>query len=266
LPDADALFVAEGTRFVPTELSRGPWSPDALHGGPVAALLAGQVEKVDSDGPMFVARMTVELERPVPLAPLSVITEISRPGKKVQIVDQRLISGGSTVARARAVRIRLAELDLPPVEVGTLPQPPPVAGAIEAPISEQLFDLTAYHSHSVEMRFASGGRMLTGAGPSVVWMRLKYPIVAGQEPTPLQRVCAVADFGNGVSSPLDFEHWMFINPDLSIALHRLPESEWVCLDCRTELEPSGLGFAQSQLFDEQAHLGTAVQTLIVDTR
>ncbi len=59
-----ALFVPEASGFVATDLARGPWSPNALHGAPVSALLASVVESVDAgDNDMHVARLTVELER-----------------------------------------------------------------------------------------------------------------------------------------------------------------------------------------------------------
>ncbi len=46
-----ALFVTMGEDIVlPTVFSRGPWSLDWLHGGPVAALLARSVERLASDG------------------------------------------------------------------------------------------------------------------------------------------------------------------------------------------------------------------------
>ena len=70
-------------------------------------------------------------------------------------------------------------------------------------------------------------------GPATVWMRMRHPLVAGEEPTPLQRVLAAADSGNGVSATLDLARYLFINVDLSVHLHRLPAGEWVCLDAIT---------------------------------
>ena len=67
----DALFERSGDDFLPTEITRGPWSPDALHGGPVSALLAGLAEALPRPGPMMPARITIELLRPVPLAAVS---------------------------------------------------------------------------------------------------------------------------------------------------------------------------------------------------
>ncbi len=76
----DALFVLDGGAAHPTDLARGPWNRDSLHGGPVAALIAGAVEDCPAPAPMHVARLTVELLRPVPVAPLAVDAAVVRPG------------------------------------------------------------------------------------------------------------------------------------------------------------------------------------------
>jgi hypothetical protein len=63
----DALFERlDADRYLPTEFARGPWSPEALHGGPVAALLAGvgaQVGRLAEDG-LAPVRLTVNWSDP----------------------------------------------------------------------------------------------------------------------------------------------------------------------------------------------------------
>src|SRR5260370_41528103 len=81
---SDAVCHLDGDLAVPTELARGPWSPDAQHGGAPAALLARALERADPGPARFVSRLTVELLRPVPLTPIEVRTRTLRPGKKVQ--------------------------------------------------------------------------------------------------------------------------------------------------------------------------------------
>jgi len=84
-----ALFEPDGGSFVPTPLARGPWTARALHGGPVAALVARAVERCSAEGGQQLARLTLELLRPVPMARLTVTTFLVRPGRKVQLVDAR---------------------------------------------------------------------------------------------------------------------------------------------------------------------------------
>jgi hypothetical protein len=116
----------------------------------------------------------------------------------------------------------------------------------------------------MEYRFVSGGFL--EPGPAVVWMRMRHPLVAGEEPTPLQRVFVAADSGNGVSAALDWRRYLFINTDLSVHLHRMPEGEWVCLDAVTFPEPNGIGVADTALWDERGRIGRAAQTLMVRRR
>ena len=122
---------------------------------------------------------------------------------------------------------------------------------------------TAFHNEGVEMRFARGDS--TG-GPSTVWFRLRGPVVAGEEPTPLQRVAAAADFGNGISSEIDFRTTSFVNADLTVSVRRPPVGEWVCLDARTRFGAPGIAVAESELWDEDGRIGRAVQHLVVEAR
>jgi hypothetical protein len=160
----DTLFLTDGTAYTPTEFSRGPWDPDACHGGPTAALLARAVESVGTPGPMEVARLTVELLRPVPLEPLLVEATLLRPGRKIQLVEAtlRLASSAMTVARARALRIRSEAVRMPAEDpvFGPTSEPDgvPFAGPQGAPRGRPTWsvDRVAFHRDSVEHRFIAG--------------------------------------------------------------------------------------------------------------
>jgi hypothetical protein len=67
-----------------------------------------------------------------------------------------------------------------------------------------------------------------------------------------------------VSAALERGRYLFINPDLSIHLHRYPEGEWVALDAMTYAEAHGVGLAQSALHDERGRIGRSLQSLLVD--
>ena len=92
------------------------------------------------------------------------------------------------------------------------------------------------------------------------------PLIPGEQPSPLQRVLAAADSGNGVSAALDWRRFLFINVDLTVHLHRAPEGEWVCLEAVTLPESDGIGMADTRLHDERGPIGRAVQTLLVAER
>jgi len=67
----EALFTLAGDQAVPTELSGGPSSPDALHGGPVSAPVVRALEHYGPGRALQPVRLTLELLRPVPFAPLT---------------------------------------------------------------------------------------------------------------------------------------------------------------------------------------------------
>jgi acyl-coenzyme A thioesterase PaaI-like protein len=299
---SEALFepLPDGT-FLPTDSARGPWSPKNLHGGPPAALLATAIETAGqtlsppssepvpfvaesisirrqrvrdggaegsgdgsgsgSDGGlgMQVVRVTVELLRPIEVTPLTIVVQTTRPGKKVRLVEARMLAGDTEVARATGLLVRRTHLDLPNT-VPTLETPPPIPDALDSPTHAQ--DYEAFHNQGVEMRTAEAS--FDKLGPAKIWMRLRQPVIAGTELTPLQRAVAVSDFNNGISSVLEFGRWMFINPDLTVTLHRLPQGEWVLLDAVSYIEPDGLGMAESLLWDERGPIGRSVQALLVD--
>jgi len=91
-------------------------------------------------------------------------------------------------------------------------------------------------------------------------------LLAGWELTPMARLAATADFGNGVGAALPFERFLFINADLSIHLQRQPRGEWIGLDAHTLLCDGGTGLAESVIHDEYGPVGRASQTLVVEPR
>ncbi|MFI5053811.1 MAG: thioesterase family protein [Acidimicrobiia bacterium] len=260
MTEVDAVFHLDGDIVTPTELARGPWSPHAQHGGAPAALLAGYLERFDPGPATFPARFTVELLRPVPLTPLRIDARTIRPGKKVQLVQGSLFSDGTEVVRATLLRLREQETEYVtrPVTRSEARMPPP--GAADTLPGNWVSGAGFWRA--VEYSHAHGE--WTEPGPAGIWLRLAVPVVADEEPSPLQRVAAAADFGNGVSAPFDRGRYSVINPDLTVTLHRLPVGEWVGLDSVTFPERTGLGVAESVLHDEQGRIGRAVQTVLIE--
>ncbi|MEO6123828.1 MAG: thioesterase family protein [Ilumatobacteraceae bacterium] len=267
MTEATSLFVTDGDATLATELSRGPWDPSACHGGPVSALLVRACEQIDggNDADIWqLARITVDLVRPVPvMQPMFVTVETERPGRNVSLVGARItLENGTEVAKARALRIRIADV---PLSEGHNLEPPfsaPGSGDITKPIFGS--DIVAYHRNGVEMRFAAGSWI--SRGPVSLWCRLKVPLLAGEQPTGAQRAAATADFSNGVSAEIDPADHIFINPDLSIHLLRPPEGEWIGMQARSHYGNLGAGLAEGALFDERGRCGRSVQSLFIAAR
>jgi hypothetical protein len=260
----DAIYLPQGQScFVPTELARGPWDPGAQHGGAPAALIARAVEQTESAVPMDVVRVTYEFLRPVPLAPLELHTRVLRPGRRVQLIEASLQADEQEVARATALRIRSDAVPAPAGEPG----PPPHGGpAGAAPISMPAFEAgpTMFARDGMEVRFSKGA--FADVGPAFAWFRLQAPLVAGEQPSPLQRLAAAGDFGNGIATAVSWATHVFINPDLTLYVERLPEGEWVGLDAITRVGSAGIGVSDSALYDERGRVGRAQQGLYVAER
>ncbi|MGH2662350.1 MAG: thioesterase family protein [Actinomycetota bacterium] len=243
--------------YVATEAALGPWSDQALHGGPPAMLMAREIERFPSDQAMFVTRLTVDFMRPVGRTPLALRSRLVRPGRKVQLVEASLWNDETEVARATALRIRRAEVDVPEVSE---PPPHPLPDAYGGWTGP--YRSPAYHLDGVEIRTPPEAG--PEDAPQWAWLRLRLSLVPGEEPSGLVRVCAAADFPNGISFVVDPRTIAYINPDLTVYLHRLPAGEWVMVDAGTWLQPHGTGMAEGALYDEDGRIGRSVQGLLVE--
>lgn len=262
----EAIFLPQGTDvFVPTDLARGPWDPNAQHGGPPSALLARGIERHEPEGNLFVSRVTVELLRPVPVLPLTLTTRTIRPGKRVQLIEATLRDGDIEVARAVGLRTRVAAFDEEPATPSV--ERPIDPDGIAASAGGWEMPSKGFITHAVELRPISMGSMGSGApGRGTVWFRARVPLVAGETLGPVARVLLAADATGGISSTLDFGAYTFINPDLTVYLHRAPVDEWICLDAQTWVDPRGSGMAESVLFDRNGRIGRAVEALSIARR
>jgi acyl-Coa thioesterase superfamily protein/acyl-CoA thioesterase superfamily protein len=261
---ADAFYERDGGegRYVATELTRGPWDPGAQHAGPLSALLGREIETLDESDGFQVGRVVFEILRPVPIGPVTVETRVLRPGRKVRMVEASLSGEAGELMRATAWQLRRTELDLPP-EALAVDEPPqgPEEGWVPEffPTGQD----AGYHT-GMELKAVAGAFL--ELGPATFWLRMRQPLIAGEEPTPLQRALIAADVGNGISAVLDYHSYVFINVDLTVHFERMPEGEWVCVDAVTRPQPSGIGTAESVLSDQRGRIGRAAQSLLIEER
>ncbi|TMM32773.1 MAG: thioesterase family protein [Actinobacteria bacterium] len=241
-------------RFVSSGYTRGPWDAAAQHAGPPAALLGRAVEAAARPG-MRVTRMTFDIARPVPIAPLTVTTSVVRQGRSVMVVQAAI----EPYMRGTALLIRTADGAAP--QVGPDPSVR-LDDAVAKPFFPVPYDV-GYHA-AMEVRFGAGS--FREAGPATAWMRMRVPLVDGEQPSPLTRVLVAADSGNGVSNVLDFDRYLFVNADLTVHLLRYPAGEWVCLEAATSIDRAGIGLADTALHDEQGRIGRCAQSLFVARR
>lgn len=256
-----SLFRCDGDRFVPTELTTGPWRPDAMHGGPPAALIARAMHRALEEGEVL-ARAAVDLEAPVPLEPLCVDLERRELSRRVSKIDVALRAGESQVASGSAVVLRPTAF--PSAERTSAP-PPKLAGPDQAvPGSGAFHDApVVYHRDAIEYRWEVGG--FDVEGPSVVWIRLLRPVVEGESTSALENLFAVADFGSPIAHGLHRSNGLsdvtLINVDVSLSLSRMPSGHWMRLECVDAFSnPAGNGISLTRIWDTEGFLGAGSHT------
>ncbi|OKO86016.1 acyl-CoA thioesterase [Bradyrhizobium sp. NAS80.1] len=255
-----AIYRVDGSSVVTSPDAAGPWDRRMQHGSAPASLVTWAAERIPTPVPMNIARVTIDLMRPVPVAPLTIATEILREGRKIQLCEVKLLAEGVQVVGATVLKIKQRSLPLPddvkdlPV---TLPSP-------EDSLVEDGHAATSPFAAMVSMRAARGRFGQAGAG--AVWFRVDHPLIEGEAISQAMRAVVAADFSNGTASTLDFRAWTYINADLTISLARQPVGEWILLDGESSIGPDGAGLAMSRLGDRQGYFGRAVQSLVIEKR
>lgn len=260
LPEAFFLPRADGT-FDSTPATASPWDLSMQHGGPPAALLARAVERCRPDADMPIARLTVDMLGPIPQGRVTTEATIVRPGRRIEMVTARLLVDGTPAVTATAWRIRRtarataaqATLDAAPDLPG--PQPQRFFAGIDPHWG---------YGRAIEWRFTRGS--FDGVGEAAVWVRPRIPLVAGEQPSAVQRLALIADSANGVAAALPFAEWMFIPPTMTLTLAREPVGVWLNMAARTTIADSGTGLTHGRLHDADGMVGTVDQPLLVVRR
>jgi hypothetical protein len=254
----DAIFRVDGNRAVTSPDAAGPWDPRMQHGSAPASLVVWAAEAIPTPVPMQIARVTIDLMRPVPVAPLTIETDVLREGRKIQLCAIKLLADGVVVVGATVLKIKTQAL---PSEVADLP--------VELPGPDQSIVEPANFAGSpfvkcISMRAARG--RFGVPGPGAIWFRVDQPLVEGSPVSQAMRAVVAADFSNGTSAALDFQQWTFINADLTVNLARQPVGEWILVDAESWIGPDGAGLAMARLADQGGYFGRAIQSLVIEKR
>ncbi|HTS95195.1 MAG TPA: thioesterase family protein [Streptosporangiaceae bacterium] len=258
------FFEPAGTHsFVATPSTAGPWSAQSQHGGPPSALAAWAMEQHEPDEGQRLARVTVDILRPVPVGKVTVRTRMVRPGRRVAMLEAVLEADGQEVLHARGWRLATPGGEVPVIGADAAPPPIP-APAERALITFPSGHVTGYLD-AIDWRFVTGGAFDV-PGPAMVWARPTIPLLPDEPMSPMCRALLIADSGSGVSATLDPQRFTFINVDLTVVLSRDPDGEWLLLDAVTTIGDQGAGLAETALSDRYAACGKAMQTLLVAPR
>ena len=259
------VFAPDGDGFAPTELARGPWYPNTQHGSPMLALLARAVERVPAERESQVARLTIDMMRAAPMSRIHTRARVLRGGSSVEWLEAELYAGDEVFARASAMRLRVATV---PVPEDHAPERPPALPeqSMRFPWSDTRGDSENPLQRVLEMR------PVPGFESPIAWLRLRLPLVAGEENSPLVRVAYASDMTYSVPlmrmasrdmRAMAARPFVAINPDTSLNLHRPASGEWICLDARATYQDNGSGTAFARLFDAHGPIGHSSQSILV---
>jgi hypothetical protein len=225
-------------------------------GGAPAALMATLVEQFRGVVSMPVVRLTIDLLRPVPLAPLIPEIVVVRAGKRIQVLNVTLSAGGIVVAMCTALRMRRGSLPVDGLPDGRQSTAP------GRPVSTR-FPLRADRSHgarfAIEFLDEEPGTWLRNP----TWVRQRVDVVEDEETAALARLAFAADFASGVGHPWHLPVYG-VNADITLNVIRLPESEWLCLDGRAWITAAGIGQVQATIADTSGILAAVSIARLVD--
>jgi hypothetical protein len=257
LPSALYLPVDDDV-YEATELTIGPWSADAQHGGPPAALLTREVERRSGIPGGQTVRLAFDILGPVPVGRVRVTSRVLRPGRRVELVEATLDAGDRPLMRVTAWRTRTAEGPTGPRE------PAPHGPEDGHPGDLRFFGREVAYHRALEWQVVHGGFMQPG--PAAAWTRRLCALVDGEPMTPLEHLLVMTDASSGVSSELDWSTTSFANVDLVVALRRPPRGEWLATDAVTWLGGTGTAQCFAALYDADGLVGRSSQSLLVEPR
>ncbi len=256
VPSADTADGGVGVAATP--LARGPWDAGMLHGGAVCGLVGWAVEGVAPPG-LQLARLTVELWRPVDLAPVTVRARVARGGRRLAVVDATVSAGDTTLVRASSTWVAPQPGDATTTFAGGAAVPPPLPGTTVDPAAGGFdYPRPGFNCDAVELRSVHGDT--ESPGPAVLWARVRRPVVAGSPRTPLQTVATLSDLVAAVGWDWGPGGVAMINPDVTLQLHRVPDGEWVCVDAAARINGAAVGWCGGTLADAHGVFGHVLQS------
>ena len=243
---AEGFFRADGEILIPAAFAASPWG-QVLHGRLIGGLTARAAEQARAGTPeLACGRLTVDLFRSVPLAPVSVTTRQVRAGRRIVVLDVTVAQDGTPVGQGRAVLLRrsdAAERDVPlgarlgragPAQLGP---PQSMSSSRWTPPWESWL-----------VGGAHGG--LSGG----LWIRDVHPLVTGEPLSPLVRLAMAADLASPVSH-YSTSGLSFINADYTVYLGRDPHGEHVGIQPSGHVSERGVAAGQCVIHDERGAVG-----------
>jgi hypothetical protein len=263
------VYHRDGDVYAPTEWAGSPWSRELQHGGPVCGLVAHAAETAARETGLRVARLTVDLCRPTPFAPLTLAWQYLRRGRRLALLEVRLLRGDEPVTRATVLLLAAA-----PGRPSTWRQaepPPPGPDGLEPfyfmPREYAAQVPPGFHK-SLEVRLAEDE-----LGPAL-WVTTPLALVEGEAVSPTVRAAMLSDLTFGLSGRLllrrgalrpDPRLAALINADVTLYLERAPAGEWVAMRSGAINDSDGIAVAEVVQLDAGGRYGRSLQALVTQS-
>ena len=262
------------TLYHPTINARGPWDPKSLHGRVIAGLIAHEGE-TNHNTPeeleeLQAARITVDLFRMPPMAPLMVRGEVIRAGRRIKVIDVHITTdnpdrGVIEIGRGSVVMLKRSEN--PPGTVWSLPEWDLQAPEEDVPMPDELQGSSLARKHlpmwqTIDVEGVPPGRKSESDNQEHeitrrrAWVRETHDLIAGEPTSQLVRIVQVADFANPFANS-GTDGLNFINADVSLYLQRNPVGSWIGIESSYHGADDGVSVGTVGLYDKQGKIGTS---------
>ena len=265
--------------YYPTQSSKGPWAPNSMHGRVIAGLIAHEVETKHCNQQeledMQVARMTFDLFKQAPMAPLSTSSEIIRVGRRIKVIDVCVNSITpqdqlTEVARGRVLMLRKSHTPdnviWSPPEWDIDVSPPDIhSHGISSLGPSPKIGSPLWETVEIKQPRSVKSSESIPDGPRRAWIRENRNLIDNYPLTQLVRVGLAADianpYANSGSSGLDF-----INADISLFLERMPIGEWIGVEGFYHGSCDGVSIGTVALYDQSGRIGQSTVSGLYQSR
>jgi hypothetical protein len=257
---AEGFFRADGDALIPADFASSPWGA-VLHGRLIGGLTARAVEQAHAGDPdLMCSRLTIDMFRSAPLAPVRVAARPVRTGRRIAVLEVTVENDDGPVGQGKAVLLRRSQQpegtfrptppwDAPtPLELGPPPAAPAVGRRWTAP----------WQSWSVAPAAPQAGALRAG-----LWIREVHPLITGEQLTPLVRLSMAADLASPVSNASD-RGLDFINADYTIYLGRDPQGEYIGIQPYGHVSDRGVAVGQCVVHDLAGPVGFVATTAVAN--
>lgn len=240
----------DSDRVQPTRFAQSHWGADHLNGPALVGLAAHALESAYGLSEFLPARLTVDLFKAARGVPTITKVELVREGHRVRNSECEIVQDGVTVAKATLVQYRLSE---PPageewVSATTFTPPEVIDTALATYVSSDAVGWSraiADHQNNSRKRYVNRS----------------IDVIEGQVNTPFVRAAMAAE-GTSLVTNLGSKGVGYINGDLTVALARLPEDDWVGVQADSHWADAGIAVGNATLFDSRGAFGSGMVTAI----